>query len=362
MLPKPLRVLFVFLSVLFLCCGCTDKKSQSMGHLVDIEFDEGLGKQEYSNCLIFKSPSDQKRYRLLKKVWEQNRPAHVISTPKEKIPKIIHQIWLGPKRPPRFFLTFKEAWERLHPDWEYRLWTDSDAEAFDFELKDLFNKSSNWGEKSDILRAEILNAFGGVYVDTDFECLQPFDELITRYDFFAGIEPPHAIPESDHILLTSNALIGSTAGHPIVVKWKELIRTRWQKAEEECFSPIEKVLVRTFLSFGKAVDMEVETPGYTNIIFPSTYFYPIKPVYLRHPPKQPNFFKKMLIAFDIKSGHAFSEIKKETMAVHYFAGGWQKSPSELVKDVHKELVSLKREQERLAEEICYLKQNMAPQS
>ena len=31
------------------------------------------------------------------------------------------------------------------------------------------------GEKSDIFRYEILYRFGGVYVDTDFECIKPFE-------------------------------------------------------------------------------------------------------------------------------------------------------------------------------------------
>lgn len=353
-----LRLLLLPILAGLLCTGCLKKniKTLDSSRLVDIEFDEGLGQEKKPGAMSLKSSSDQKRYRLLKKVWEQNRPAHTVASDKAKIPKIIHQIWLGPKRPPRFFMVFRETWESLHPDWEYRLWTDSDVESFNFDLKDLYAQSSNWGEKADILRCEILQTFGGIYIDTDFECLQPFDDLITRYDFFAGIEPPHAIPESDHTLLTSNALIATVPGHPIINRWKTLIRNRWQKAETECFSPVEKVIVRTFLSFGKAVDMEIETAGYTNVIFPSTYFYPIKPLYLRHPPKQPSFFKKLLIAFDVKNNHAFSEIKRESMAVHHFEGSWQKSHYELIKDVHKELLKLKREQIQIAEEIKQLKE------
>ena len=352
-------LLFCVLSTLF-CTGCFDKQDKNAGSccVQDIDFDEGLGRTEK----VVKSAPDQKRYRTLKKMWEQNRPSHVIASKEGKIPKIIHQIWLGPKRPPRFYFTFRETWEQMHPDWEYRLWTDAEVEAFDFELKDLYNQSANWGEKADILRAEILQVFGGIYVDTDFECLQPFDDLMMRYDFFAGIEPPHAIPESDYSLLISNAIIASGPGHPIMKKWKELIRSRWQKAEEECFSPIEKVLVRTFLTFGEAVESEIEHSAGTNIVFPSTYFYPIKPVYLRHPPKQPNFFKKVLIAFDMKEGHPFSEIKKESMAIHHFAGCWQKKPYELIKDVHKEIVKLKNEQSLMQAEIKTLQEQLKQQS
>ena len=362
---KTARYFFLYFFVLsclicISCCTSCSKKAKATHQkehteLVDIDFDDGLGKGERAFHLVLKSHADQKRHRLLKKMWEQNRLSHTRANPDGKIPKIIHQIWLGPKRPPRYFYTFRQTWESTHPDWEYKLWTDADAQNFDFELKDLYNASSNWGEKSDILRCEILLAFGGMYADVDFECIQSFDELVKKYDFFAGIEPPHAIAESDHVLLTSNALIGSVPHHPILKRWKETIRSRWQKAEEECFSPVEKVLVRTFLPFGEAVDMEIEAPGYTNIVFPSTYFYPLKPLYVRNPPKEPGGFKKALIACGVKTGHPFSEIKKESMAVHYFATSWQKSANELIKDIHKELVKIKKNQALLEQEIAALK-------
>ena len=35
-----------------------------------------------------------------------------------------------------------------------------------------YSSAKNWGMKSDILRYEILQKFGGVYIDTDYECLQ----------------------------------------------------------------------------------------------------------------------------------------------------------------------------------------------
>jgi mannosyltransferase OCH1-like enzyme len=41
-----------------------------------------------------------------------------------------------------------------------------------------FDRASNFGEKSDIWRYEILFRLGGVYVDTDFECVRPFDSLL----------------------------------------------------------------------------------------------------------------------------------------------------------------------------------------
>ncbi len=319
--------------------------------LLDVEFEDGLGRGHRVFSLVEKSQADQKRYRLLKKVWQRNRPSFVQPAKSSKIPKIIHQIWLGPKKPPHFFLKFRESWKRLHPDWEYRLWTDADLASYDFELRDLFDQSDNYGEKSDILRCELLLKYGGVYVDADFESIKPLDEVLYKYDFFAGIEPPHQIPESDRVMLVSNAIIGSVPGHPILKRWKQIIRERWKKAEEECFSSIEKVLVRTFLSFGDAVEEKIDVSDQVNVVFPSTYFYPIKPSCIRNPPEPPNIIKKALIAFDLRKDHPFSRIVPETMAVHHFAATWQKGTMELMKEMQRELLKLKKEQAELARQV-----------
>jgi hypothetical protein len=357
---KKIPLFFLLVCLVLVGCSKKDKQGAKQSHVVDIDFDDGLGKNHRPFSLIQKSQVDQKRYRVLKKVWEQNRPAHAkYSSQQPKIPKIIHQIWLGPKRPPRFFLKFRETWERHHPDWEYRLWTDEDVEKFDFSLKDLYHKSLNWGEKADILRCEVLLAFGGVYADIDFECLKPLDALVGRYDFFAGMEPPHVIPESDHVMLISDALIGAAPQHPILKEWQSLIRGKWEKAEQECFSPIEKVMVRTFLAFGEAVDIQIENSKHTNIVFPSTYFYPIKASYLRNPPESPNIFKRLLIAVDLMEEPIFSRVQNETLAIHHFAGSWQKSLYELIKDVHREIVQVKKEQHKLEAELQELRKTVS---
>ena len=40
------------------------------------------------------------------------------------------------------------------------------------EKRDVFERAINPGMKSDIFRYEILKQIGGLYVDTDFECLK----------------------------------------------------------------------------------------------------------------------------------------------------------------------------------------------
>src|SRR5580692_8344238 len=44
------------------------------------------------------------------------------------IAQVIHQLWSGTDPPDRY-RAFRETWERLHPDWEMRLWTEADISA-----------------------------------------------------------------------------------------------------------------------------------------------------------------------------------------------------------------------------------------
>jgi mannosyltransferase OCH1-like enzyme len=41
------------------------------------------------------------------------------------IPKIIHQLWKTADVPPAF-LHWQSSWREMHPDFEYRLWTNAD--------------------------------------------------------------------------------------------------------------------------------------------------------------------------------------------------------------------------------------------
>ncbi|GAI63343.1 unnamed protein product, partial [marine sediment metagenome] len=91
-----------------------------------------------------------------------------------RIPKIIHQIWLGSPFPEKYAY-FQSTWQLHHPDWEYKLWTEKEIEEFGLTNKAAYDESTNYGQKSDIARYEILYRIGGLYVDTDFECFNNFD-------------------------------------------------------------------------------------------------------------------------------------------------------------------------------------------
>lgn len=133
------------------------------------------------------------------------------------IPRILHQVWVGPPMP-EHLAAWCEAWRRLHPDWEYRLWGEDDLGWL--ENRDLYDAAEEWSPRnlgafrSDIARIEILHREGGVYADCDMEPRRPIDQLLTGCSAFTFKHPtPNGKPKPNYPWLT-NALIGAEPGHP----------------------------------------------------------------------------------------------------------------------------------------------------
>lgn len=205
------------------------------------------------------------------------------------IPHILHIIWIGPKPFPAESISNIESWIRWHPNWTYKFWTDRprplphramELSFIDslgaFPLQACFLESNNYGEKSDILRYEILYREGGVYTDHDVECFCSFDSLINHFDFFCGLEPPHPSIINGAITVCNN-LIGSKPSHPILDKTKTHVQERWERGKQLFCAPdmssiISRVAYRTFTSFDLAVKELLNATGENNIVFPAGYF------------------------------------------------------------------------------------------
>lgn len=121
------------------------------------------------------------------------------------IPRTFHRIWLDEPIPEQFE-AFWDGFKQFHPGWRFVTWQSSSPEALPFmRCRDVFDQAKTWAGKSDVLRYEVLNELGGVYVDTDVECLRPFDELVQVP--FAGWE--------DHNMICPTVM-GSPPGHPAI--------------------------------------------------------------------------------------------------------------------------------------------------
>jgi inositol phosphorylceramide mannosyltransferase catalytic subunit len=132
------------------------------------------------------------------------------------LPRVFHQIWVGPDPFPDEFLPYQQSWLEHNPGWQLRLWTE-DTLPEHARRPEIFEQLRNPAERSDILRFELLWQHGGIYTDCDFECLRPIEPLLDEVRFFAGYRKP------GHL---SNAILGATPHHPLVDRALDQIRPR----------------------------------------------------------------------------------------------------------------------------------------
>lgn len=170
------------------------------------------------------------------------------------IPRILHQVWVGPDPLPEEFARYRDSWRQHHPDWEMRLWTEESLPK-DLVRPEVYERLRKPTERSDMIRLEILFRFGGVYVDTDFECLRPIDPLIEGVEFFTCDLKPGRV---------NNAVIGSVSGHPLLERALRELRPRTEYGYDKH---------GTGPHFLDAVVRD--QPGVT--IYPPPYFYPTTP-------------------------------------------------------------------------------------
>jgi mannosyltransferase OCH1-like enzyme len=105
----------------------------------------------------------------------------------KKIPKIIHQIWIGPKPRPNVLM---DSWRLKNPDFEYILWNEAEFEkrGIKFECQNRIDSIEEINGKADIIRWEIAYRFGGIFIDADSICVEPIDSYLMAHTAFAGYE------------------------------------------------------------------------------------------------------------------------------------------------------------------------------
>jgi len=210
-----------------------------------------------------------------------------------RIPKVIHQIWIGGKLPEKYH-AWQQSWIKNHSDWLYILWDDEAIEKLDLDNKELYKAAKSYSAKSDIARYEIIYRFGGVYLDMDFECLRPFDIFHHCCDFYAGCD-------ANGVRIFSTPL-GARPGHPIL---------------KACIEHLSKLS-------GQSVDGDITGPHLVTecfydvinqctdrcVIFPLSYFFPF-PVFAR-------FATATSTHKEVKK-----RIKPESFAIHYWHSSWR---------------------------------------
>jgi len=184
------------------------------------------------------------------------------NTNTNSIPKIIHQLWIGPKpRPSKFMAT----WQTKHPDYEYIMWNEEEIRnrGLHLECVSKINEIEEINGKADIIRWEILYHYGGLFIDADSICIDPFNYLIEQHKPFCGYENETARPG-----LVATGTMAFPKNHPLprgaidYIKLNEVSRAKTGKMAWRTVGP---ELLTKLLQTNLYKDV---------VIYPSYYFLP----------------------------------------------------------------------------------------
>ncbi len=104
------------------------------------------------------------------------------------IPKTIHYCWFGRNPKPKLAEKCIRSWKRRCPDYEIIEWNEDN---YDISSAPLFVRQAyekkKWGFVPDYIRLDLINRFGGIYLDTDVEVLKRLDCFLENKSFF-GLE------------------------------------------------------------------------------------------------------------------------------------------------------------------------------
>lgn len=313
-------------------CDCLKESSVDLhSNIHDFDASMGISSYYYERCMHAKKgtytlatyPRPAKDlYNFLKSLYEKNHPSNILTNEKPKIPFITHMIWSGIAFPKKYHL-FRKSWLEKQPHWTHIFWVDNQENyifgdyledisslkddllngkyagktiVIDFRKLQLYNQkfydcANNVGEKTDILKYELVYLFGGVYIDIDFECINALDVLNKKYDFYVGIQP------LDETLALGAALFAGLPGDPILKYSIDTIKNdNHKKTVIERTGPIH--FTQSFWTLAEKVPGKV-------IAFPASYFYPI------------GIRKKHL-----RRSQVLQLLKSESFALHHWAGSW----------------------------------------
>ena len=178
------------------------------------------------------------------------------------IPKIVHQIWIGPKKRPDIWMDgVKKFAEKF--GYEYKLWDDDAVSKLTMINKTWYDKEPTYNGKSDILRYELLDQFGGVYIDADMAVVRPegLDKLIKgvgNRDCAFGFEVDNQ--------LICGAVTFAVKGSKFIKKCIEVLPTR-DMTQLAWISVGPKLITDLVIKYQTQIPLAV---------YKSTVFYPLR--------------------------------------------------------------------------------------
>lgn len=132
---------------------------------------------------------------------------------KEKIPRKIHYCWFGKNRIPDELQYCINSWRKKCPDYEIIGWDESNYDITKNRYMYEAYECKKWGFVPDFARLDIIYNEGGIYLDTDVELLNKFDNLLSDEAFFG---------RSGELCIAMGLGFGAVKNHNFIKKLKDV--------------------------------------------------------------------------------------------------------------------------------------------
>ena len=127
---------------------------------------------------------------------------------KNKIPKIIHYVWVGGNSKPKDIQKCMKSWKKHLEGYEIKEWNESNFDINSHPFCKAAYEAKKWAYVSDYIRAYVIYNEGGIYLDTDVILLKNFDPYL-KHEAFVGFE------NNTHPF---TAVFGAQKHHPLLKK------------------------------------------------------------------------------------------------------------------------------------------------
>jgi hypothetical protein len=145
------------------------------------------------------------------------------------IPKCFIQTWKT-RTIPRRYKAFQRRLRKLHPDYEFRFFTDDEVESFvrrEYpEFSEAYDALPDVISRIDLFRLLAVHKHGGFYLDIDVLPHKPFDELLNHHAVFPfeRYADPFFAARYGTLEMIGQYAFGAEPGHPFLMACAENIR------------------------------------------------------------------------------------------------------------------------------------------
>ena len=128
-----------------------------------------------------------------------------------QIPRVIHYCWFVGNPLPEEAQRCIDSWKKICPDYQIRRWDETNYDINCCPYVQEAYQQKKWAFVSDYARYDILNTYGGIYLDTDVELIRPIEDILGKGSFM-GME--RQASDKAVAVVAPGLGMGMTANHP----------------------------------------------------------------------------------------------------------------------------------------------------